>query len=75
MTEIILLLIGCLLALLFFIWLVFGRRTSSKTVMLLMDTALLALGVAAVLCGLRLRQEKYEADRRQAVPVEQMTEI
>lgn len=60
MTEIILLIVGCSLALLFFIWLIFGRKISSKTATLLIDTALLALCVAAIACSLRLRQEKYE---------------
>jgi len=60
MTEIILLMIGCSLALLFFIWLIFGRKISSKTAILLVDTGLLALCIAAIACSLRLRQEKYE---------------
>lgn len=59
MTEIILLIVGCSLALLFFIWLIFGRKISSKTVTLLIDTVLLALCIAAIACSLRLRQEKY----------------
>ena len=61
MTEIILLIVGCSLALLFFIWLIFGRKISSKTATLLIDTGLLALCVAAIACSLRLRQEKYES--------------
>lgn len=60
MTEIILLIMGCSLALLFFIWLVFGRRIASKTVVLLMDISLVALCAATIVCGLLLRQEKYK---------------
>lgn len=60
MTEIILLIMGCSLALLFFIWLVFGSRITSKTVTLLMDIGLVALCAATIVCGLLLRQEKYQ---------------
>ncbi len=60
MTEIILLIMGCSLALLFFIWLVFGRKITSKTVVLLMDISLVALCAATIVCGLLLRQEKYK---------------
>ncbi len=65
MTEISLLVIGYLLALLFFIWLAFGKKATSKTATLVIDTVLLALCVAAVLCGLLLRQEKYQSMRQQ----------
>lgn len=61
MTDIILLIVGCSLALLFFIWLIFGRKISSKAATLLIDTGLLALCIAAIACSLRLRQEKYES--------------
>lgn len=60
MTEIILLILGCSLALLFFIWFIFGRKLSSKTATLLTDIGLLALCIAVIACGLLLRQEKYE---------------
>lgn len=59
MTEIILLIMGCSLVLLFFVWLVFGRRISSKAATLLIDTGLLALCIAVIICGFMLRQEKY----------------
>lgn len=59
MTENMLLAIGCLLALLFFIWLAFGKK-ASKSATLVIDTVLLALCIAAILCGLLLRQEKYQ---------------
>lgn len=62
MTEISLLVIGCLLALLFFIWLAFGKKATSKAATLVIDTVLLALCVAAILCGLLLRQEKYQKE-------------
>ncbi|MDE7313265.1 MAG: hypothetical protein K2N87_16865 [Eubacterium sp.] len=62
MTEISLLVIGCLLALLFFIWLAFGKKAASKAATLVIDTVLLALCVAAILCGLLLRQEKYQKE-------------
>lgn len=62
MTEISLLVLGCLLALLFFIWLAFGKKAVSKAATLVMDTVLLALCVAAILCGLLLRQEKYQSE-------------
>ena len=60
MTEIILLIMGCSLALLFFIWLIFGRKITSKTAALLMDIGLVALCAATIVCGLPLRQKKYE---------------
>lgn len=60
MTEIILLIMGCSLALLFFIWLILGRKITSKTAALLMDIGLVALCAATIVCGLLLRQKKYE---------------
>lgn len=59
MTEIILLILGCSLALLFFIWLIFRAKITSKSAALLIDTGLLALCAATIICGLLLRQEKY----------------
>ena len=76
MTEIILLIMGCSLALLFFIWLVFGKKITSKTATLLMDIGLVALCAATIVCGLLLRQEKYQdAGAGIVTPMNQQTEI
>lgn len=61
MTEVIMLILSCSLALFLFIWLAFGRKVTSKAATLFMDICLLALCIAALICGLTLRQEKYES--------------
>lgn len=70
MTEVIMLILSCSLALFLFIWLAFGRKITSKAATLFMDICLIALCIAALICGLTLRREKYESTQNESVPQE-----
>lgn len=65
MTEVVLLILSCSLAIFLFIWLAFGRKVTSKAATLLMDICLIALCIAALICGLALRKEKYDSIRNE----------
>ncbi len=67
MTEVIMLILSCSLAIFLFIWLAFGRKVTSKAAMLFMDICLIALCIAALLCGLALRREKYESIQEKGI--------
>lgn len=73
MVKLLFVILGILLAIIYFIWVLYGKHLKNKTLMLTLDVFMIVLCIVIFVMGLRLRDDMYDALAEPTQMVEELS--